>query len=279
MGKKKRPPPPTLAYPIIDSHCHLDSEALGEDSSVAEVIARAQAAGVHRFVTIGAGWGIACAHRAVALAEAHPDCVWATVGVHPHDASQYDDEVEATLRSLSAREQVVAIGEIGLDFHYDNSPREIQRTAFRRQIRVAMSMDQPIVIHDRDSAGETFQILREEGAFSANSAVLFHCFAGDVPAMEAIVAEGGWISLSGIVTFKNATNLHDVARQVPAERLLVETDSPFLAPVPWRGRTNEPRNVVYTLAHIADLRGDSRDELARQTAENTNTVFRLPDSA
>ena len=279
MGKKKRPAPPTLAHPIIDSHCHLDSEALGDESSVAEVIARAQAAGVNRFVTIGAGWGIACAHRAVALAESHPDCVWATVGVHPHDASQYDDAVEATLRSLGQREQVVAIGEIGLDFHYDNSPRDVQRSAFRRQIRVAISLDQPIVIHDRDSAGETFQILREEGAFTAKSAVLFHCFVGDVPAMEAIVAEGGWISLSGIVTFINATDLHDVARQVPAERLLVETDSPFLAPVPWRGRTNEPRNVVYTLAHIADLRGDSRDELALQTAANTETVFGLPGSA
>ena len=276
MGKKKRPAPPPLAHPIIDSHCHLDAEALGDEMTLTEVVARAQAAGVNGFITIGSGWGIDCAHRAVALAEEHADCVWATVGIHPHDASQYSDEVEEILGRLCRRPQVVALGEMGLDFHYDNSPRDIQRTAFRRQIRLAMALEKPVVIHDRSSGGETFEILRDEGAFAAPSAVLFHCFAGDVSAMEAIVEAGGWISLSGIVTFKNATEMHEVARSVPADRLLVETDSPFLAPVPWRGRTNEPRNVVYTLAHIADLRGVCRDELAKQTAENTRAVFRLP---
>jgi TatD DNase family protein len=255
----------------------LDAEALASVGTVAEFIERAQAVGVSRFITVGSGWGAESAERAVAIAHAHPDCVWATVGVHPHDASQYDDEVEARLRVLAGDSRVVALGEMGLDFYYDHSDRLVQREVFRSQIRLALALDLPIVIHDRDSQGETFRILCEENAFDGDGAVLFHCFAGDVGAMKAIVDKGGWISLSGIVTFKNATQMHDVARETPGDRLLVETDAPYLAPVPWRGRTNEPRNVVYTLAHIAGLRDQPIDTLAQQTAQNTATVFRLPE--
>ena len=261
----------TLAF---DSHCHLDPEVFGGDAGVDDVLDRARAAGVGRFVAIGSGYGLESAARAVAVAERHAD-VWASVGLHPHDASVFDEAAWQGVLALAAGARVVALGEMGLDFHYDNSPRDLQRAVFRRQIRDALRLKLPIVVHDRSSEGETLAILKDERAFEG-AGVLWHCFSGDRAEAAAIVENGGYISIPGIVTFKKADEMKEVARLVPADRLLVETDSPFLAPVPHRGRRNEPAYVVHTIAELARLRGCAPEALASLTTENASRFFGLP---
>ena len=257
---------------LTDSHCHLDPDVYGGDDGVDAVIARARAAGVARMVTIGSGYEPACLARAAGVASRHPD-VWFTVGVHPHDAKHWTDDVASAIRAHAAHPRCVAIGEMGLDFHYDMSPRDEQRACFRSQIRLALDVKKPIVIHDRESNDETFATLVEEGAFTGT--VLFHCFTGTVPAMQAIVAKGGFISIPGIVTFKNADVMRDVARACPLDRLLVETDSPFLTPIPHRGKKNEPAYVALVADKVAELRGLARGDLVAATATNTTRVFGL----
>ena len=203
--------------------------------------------------------------RSREVAERH-EGVWFTAGVHPHDASRWEADVEAALRALVGHPRLVALGEMGLDFHYDLSPREAQRAVFRAQIRLALEVGLPIVIHDRSSEGETLRILEEEGAFAGR--VLYHCYTGDRAHMRAIVANGGYVSIPGIVTFKNADETRAVAAEVPAERLLVETDSPFLAPVPFRGKKNEPALVRVVADAVAELRGIAPEELAALTTAN-----------
>lgn len=258
---------------LTDSHCHLDPDVYGGDDGVDAVIARARAAGVARMVTIGSGYEPACMARAAAVASRHPD-VWFTVGVHPHDAKHWTDDVANAIRDHAAHPRCVAIGEMGLDFHYDMSPRDEQRACFRAQIQLALALAKPIIIHDRESNDETFHILVEEGAFTGGT-VLFHCFTGTVPAMKAIVEQGGFISIPGIVTFKNADVMRDVAIQVPADRLLVETDSPFLTPIPHRGKKNEPAYVALVAQKVAELRGVFLGDLVASTAANTSRVFGL----
>jgi TatD DNase family protein len=254
----------------MDSHCHLDPRVYGGDSEVDAVIHRAQAAGVTQMTTIGAGYGLAGAEAAVGVATRHEN-VWCTVGLHPHDAKDWS-EVRDRLIELAANPKVVAFGEMGLDFHYDLSPRDVQRQVFREQIAVAGELGLPITIHDRDSEGETLAILEAEGAF-ANGGVLFHCYCGDVPMMKRIVSLGGYIAIPGIVTFKNAGVMRDVARAVPDERVLVETDSPFLTPTPHRGQRNEPQYVALVSDYVADLRGVERQQFARLTAENARRFY------
>ena len=258
-----------------DSHCHLDADVYGGDDAVDAVIARARAAGVTRMITIGAGYDLPCAERAAAVAARHPD-VWFTLGVHPHDAKRWGAEAEALLRRHAADPKCVALGEMGLDFHYDLSPRDEQREAFRAQIRLAVALGKPIVIHDRDSDGETLRILDDEDAFSG-ARVLYHCFTGDRGAMAQIVARGGYVSIPGIVTFKNAEEMREVAATVPDDRLLVETDSPYLAPIPFRGKKNEPDKVVFVARKVAELRGVPEAGLARATSANTARFYGLPD--
>lgn len=257
---------------LTDSHCHLDPEVYGGDAGVDEVVSRARALGVRRMVTIGSGYEPACMGRAAATAARHPD-VWFTVGVHPHDARHYAPDVEAALRTFAHDPRCVAVGEMGLDFHYDQSPRDDQRAAFRAQIRLALGLGKPIVVHDRESADETFRILLEEGGFQVK--VLYHCFTGDRGAMRRIVDAGGFISIPGIVTFKTAAEMQAVAAEVPDDRLLIETDSPFLTPVPHRGRRNEPGYVAHVAQRVAELRGVSRAEIDRITGENAARVFGL----
>ena len=259
---------------IFDSHCHLDPQTYGGDDGVDEVIHTAVAAGVSRMLTVGSGYGDGTADRAVAVARRHPGVVWASVGLHPHDAELLDSALLAHLTRLAREPEVVAFGEMGLDFYYDNAPRETQRSAFIQQIHAALTLDLPIIIHDRDSDGECLEILLAEGAFEG-AGVLYHCYAGDVEHMEKVVASGGYISIPGVVTFKKAEHTQRSAAACPADRLLVETDAPFLTPAPLRGRRNEPCHVALTLEAVAQLRGVTTTELAELTTANANRLFRL----
>ena len=257
--------------PVFDSHCHLDPRAFDDAAGIDAAIARAKDAGVLRMVTIGSGYGADTARAAVDVA-ARNEGVWATVGVHPHDAKLWDDAMDEQIQGFATRDKVKALGEMGLDFHYDNSPRDVQRTVFRRQIALARELELPIVIHDRESADETLEILLAERAFEGRG-VLFHCYSGDVATMRRIVAAGGYVSIPGIVTFKKADTMRAVAKETPEDRLLVETDSPFLAPIPFRGKRNEPAYVVHTVGAIAAERGETPDAIARLTWDNASRFF------
>ena len=259
---------------MIDSHCHLDPRAYGDDAGVDAVVARALEAGVTAMVTIGSGYGFESAARAVAVARRHPRHLRASVGLHPHDASAFDDDAFARLLALADAPEVVALGEMGLDFHYDTSPRDAQRTAFRAQLAAARARGMPVIIHDRESGGETLAILDDERAW--NTGVLFHCYTGDVAYMEQIVERGGYVSIPGIVTFKNGDTMRQVAARVPADRLLLETDSPFLTPIPHRGTRNEPRHVTLVAAKVAEVRGTTVDALVTRTDANARAFFGLP---
>ncbi len=256
---------------MIDSHCHLDPTVFDGDDGVDAVVARAVAAGVSHMFTVGSGYGFESAARALAVARRHPN-VRCSVGLHPHDAAEFSPAAFATLLQLASAPEVLALGEMGLDYHYDRSPRDVQRNAFRQQLRAARERRLPVIIHDRESEGETLSILREEGAFTTG--VLYHCYTGTVAQMEEIVSEGGYVSIPGIVTFKNSAEMQAVAAAVPVERLLVETDSPFLTPVPHRGKRNEPAYVPFTLKRVAELRGMDAADLECQTDANTRRFFR-----
>jgi len=212
--------------------------------------------------------------RAIAVAEKH-EGVFAAAGVHPHDARLYDEETERRLLSMMRRGgRVVALGEIGLDYHYDNSPREAQREVFARQLRLAKAEGLPVIVHSREADDETVEILRTEMSGAARGGIM-HCFGGGAWMAEAVLELGFMISFAGNVTFKKAENLREVARAVPLERLLVETDCPYLAPVPFRGRRNEPAHVVETARFLADLRGVGHEEFGRVTSENFARFFNL----
>jgi TatD DNase family protein len=262
--------PPSL----FDTHCHLDEGSFPEGADA--VIARARDVGVQHFTCIGVG-SIEHARFALSLAERRSDVV-ATAGVHPHDANAYDDAYERELEALGSSERVVAIGEMGLDYHYDHSPRDVQATVFRRQIALARKLGKPIVVHTRSAPEDTLAILGEEGASAVGG--IIHCFSEDVSFARGALDLGFYLSFSGIVTFKRAESVHEAARFAPLDRLLVETDSPYLAPVPLRGRKCEPSHIVHTAARLSELRGEELAELARATSENAFRAFRLnPGSA
>lgn len=254
----------------IDSHCHLDMDRYDADRD--EVVARARAAGVTPMITIGAGGPMACNYAAVHLAREHAD-VYATVGVHPHDASTVDDAVLEEIGRLAEDPKVVGIGETGLDFYYDNSPRQQQEEAMRRFVVLARQRRLPLVVHVRDAYDLCARILREEGLGDAGGVI--HCFSGDRAAARQFLDLGLHLSYSGIVTFKTADELREAARITPPERLLIETDAPFLAPVPMRGKRNEPAFVLHTAALLAEARGETLEALVRVTAANARRLFRL----
>lgn len=265
---------------LIDSHCHIDSAAFDEDRD--EVIRRAHLAGVAAMLNVGTGDPHSDDfRRAVAVAEQY-DSVFAAVGVHPHDAKLYDDAAEEHLISLAtASSKVIAWGEIGLDYYYDHSPREVQREVFRRQIRVAKKIGLPIIIHSRDADEDTTQILLEECQNASDNegapfrGGILHCFGGTAEMAESLIPIGFKVSFAGNVTFKNADNLRAAARSIPVEALLVETDCPFLTPVPHRGKRNEPAFVLHTARFLADLYGVEPEVLARQTVQNFLNLFGL----
>ena len=258
---------------LVDSHCHIDGEAFDEDRD--EVVERAKVAGVVAMLNVGTGDPHSDDFRkAVAVAEKCEN-VFASVGVHPHDAKLYDDAAEAHLVDLAKSEKVIAWGEIGLDFYYDHSPRDVQIDVFRRQIRKARELDLPIIIHSRDADGETVDILREECAYEGFRGGIMHCFGG-MPAMaNALMKIGFLISFAGNVTFKKTENLREAARVVPLDKLLVETDCPFLTPVPFRGKRNEPSFVVHTAKFLAEFYGVEFERLAEQTTRNFLRFFNI----
>ncbi|HLM57358.1 MAG TPA: TatD family hydrolase [Pyrinomonadaceae bacterium] len=255
---------------FVDSHAHIDGEEFDADRD--EAVGRARAAGVRAILNVGTGDPHAGGlERAVRVAESY-EGVYAAVGVHPHDAKLYDDEAERRLLELTRPGgRVVAWGEIGLDYHYDHSPRDVQREVFARQLRLARGAGLPVVIHSREADEETIEILRAELGTPARG--VLHCFGGGPRMAEAALELGFYISFAGNVTFKKADALREVALTVPAERLLVETDCPYMAPVPLRGRRNEPAYVVETARLLATLRGVEPEELGRTTSENFCCLF------
>jgi TatD DNase family protein len=254
----------------IDSHAHIESSDF--DADRAEVINRALAAGVEIIVNIGNGDLAGDSHAAAfKLADEYP-FIYTTVGVHPHEARLFDDDVASRLLELSHHPKVIAWGEVGLDYHYDNSPREVQREVFRRQLRLARNRNLPVSIHTREAETDTVGIIQEEWAGASEAGVL-HCFTGTRDLAQQAVELGFYISFSGVVTFKKAEDLRETAKRVPLDRLLVETDSPFLAPLPFRGKRNEPAYVVETAKAIAELRGLAPEELAEITTRNFMRLF------
>ncbi|HVF90671.1 MAG TPA: YchF/TatD family DNA exonuclease [Blastocatellia bacterium] len=260
----------------IDSHAHIEMDQFDSDRD--QVIRRALDAGVEIIVDVGNGDVSADSHSAaLRLAETHP-FIYTTVGVHPHEARLLDDELYARLKDMSSHPKVIAWGEIGLDYHYDNSPREAQRDAFRRQLSAARERNLPAVIHTREAEADTLQILREEWKGS-NLPGIVHCFTGTRSFAEEAIRLGFYISFSGVVTFKNAGELRDSAKHLPIEKLLIETDSPFLAPIPFRGRRNEPAYVVETARAIAELRNLAPEDIGRITSLNFKRLFKLGEWA
>lgn len=252
---------------LIDTHCHLDPKNVGPDADA--IIERAREAGVRAFVVIGVG-GLEAARQAVLLAETRSDVV-ATVGVHPHDASTFDPPLRTELAPLLELPPVVAVGEIGLDYHYDHSPRDVQRAVFAEFIALARKVRKPIVVHTREAAEDTLDVLAAESARDVGG--IIHCFSEDRAFAARALDLGFDLSFSGIVTFKSARAIQDVAGWVPEDRFLVETDSPYLAPVPHRGKKNEPAFIVHTARRIAELRGTSEEHIARVTTDNACRRF------
>jgi TatD DNase family protein len=251
---------------LIDSHCHLDFPELAADR--AGVLARAKAAGIDGVVTISTR--VKRFDEIIAIAEAHPE-VWCSVGTHPHNADEELDIYAEDLVRLSAHPKCVAIGEAGLDYFYDNAPKEAQAEGLRRHIAAARTTQLPLVIHSRSADVDMAFILREEMGQGSFPFVL-HCFTAGMDLARTALELGGYISFSGIITFKNAEEIREVAKMVPADRYLVETDAPYLAPIPHRGTTNEPSYVAHTAAKVAEVRGIPLVQLG---AETTGNFFRL----
>lgn len=257
---------------LIDSHVHLDDPRYDTDRD--DVLQRAQAAGIEALVTIGCD--VATSQAAVALAQAHRN-VFATVGVHPHESRHITEGWYETLRSLARQPRVVAYGEIGLDYHYDHSPREIQRQRFREQIQLARELSLPLSIHTREAQEDTVAILREESARDVGG--VFHCFSGDAWLAREALDLGFYLSFSGVLTFKNATLLREIAGTVPLDRVIVETDCPYLTPVPYRGTRNEPAYVRHVADVLADILGNGQasfESIALATVQNTKRLFKIP---
>jgi len=260
----------------LDSHCHLTADDYAADR--AEVLARARAAGVSTLVAIGSGYGAARLAEAAQLAAGEPD-VFATAGVHPHEARELDESARARLRAALALPRVVAVGECGLDYWYENSPRAAQREAFAFQVALARELDRPVSIHVRDRGEDAYEellaIWRSEGAGAVTG--VLHCYTGSLAFAKRALDAGLLVSFSGIVTFKKAEALREVARALPLDRLLVETDAPFLAPEGQRGRRNEPAFVTRVGEALAALHAVDAETVARTTAANARRLFRLPD--
>jgi TatD DNase family protein len=258
---------------FIDSHCHIDGNAFDADRD--EVVKRAREAGVLAMLVVGTGnphdGEIA---KAVETADRYEN-VYASVGVHPHDAKLYGDQAEETLVGLiRSSKKVIAWGEIGLDFYYDHSPRDVQVEVFKRQIRKAKELNLPIIIHSRDADDETVKILTEECSYPDFKGIM-HCFGGSAEMARSLMKLGFLISFAGNVTFKKAENLRDAARVVPLEKLLIETDCPFLTPMPFRGKRNEPMYVAETAKFLADFYGVEVVKLADRTTRNFLDFFKL----
>lgn len=255
---------------LIDSHAHLDMEDFQQDLPM--VLNRAIQGGVCQVITIGID--LASSKKALDIAKAH-HFVFATVGCHPHNADRLENGDLDRMAELAAGSKVVGWGEIGLDFHRNHSSREGQMRAFEAQLEIAAHLDLPVVIHDRDAHDEVLAMLQSMGKSRPRGVI--HCFSGDYALAEAFMELGYYISIPGTVTFPKAHAVKEAAARIPLDRLLVETDAPFLAPAPKRGKRNEPALVYYTAKEIANLRDTSFDEVARRTAANTRMLFAMPE--
>lgn len=257
---------------LVDSHCHLDQLDLSShDGKIANALEAAKAAGVGYFVCVCIdmqNWP-----AVFELAQTYPN-VWATVGLHPNESCEQEPS-EAQLISLASQPKVVALGETGLDYYRTTGDVTWQQERFRRHIRAAIQVKKPLVIHNRDAGLDTIRIIKEENASAVGG--VFHCFADTWDVAQAAMDLNFYISFSGIVTFKNAQSLQDIAKKVPLSRMLVETDSPYLAPVPYRGKTNEPAYVRFVAQAIADLKGISYEEVAQTTTQNCQKLFGIRD--
>ena len=269
-----KPPLPTLpeAAECIDTHCHLDMEAYAADRDA--VIHSAFSHGVKRIITIGID--LASSTEAVALANQHPN-IYATIGFHPHDAQQVSPKTLRLLANLRDSPQVVGYGEIGLDYAKQYAPRDVQKKAFIDQLHLAKDLNLPIIIHDREAHDDIQALIRSIGI--PDKGGVMHCFSGDIELAKKMIDCGLYLSIPGVVTFANAASLQAVVRSVGLDSLLVETDSPFLAPVPFRGKRNEPKLVLYTAQMIAQLKEVTLSEVARATTANAIRLFHLPEKA
>jgi TatD DNase family protein len=255
---------------LVDSHCHLDYFA---ETERAGIIARAQAAGVTELVTIGVT--LSQSHEALAIAEAGGTKIWCSVGVHPnHAADEGPVPAPETIAAMTAPAKVIGIGESGLDYFYDNAPRDVQAENFRAHIRAAQLTGLPLAIHARDADDDIARILAEERAKGGNFSFLLHCFSSTRKLAEAALEMGGYISFSGILTFPKSNELRQIAADVPLDRLLVETDSPYLAPVPFRGKRNEPAHTIHTAKVLSEVKGLTPEALAELTTRNFRLLYR-----
>ena len=253
---------------MIDSHCHVDDEAFQADR--AEVVAGAQAAGISHLLAIGSGDGPPDLEAGIRLAEQYP-MFYATVGVHPHKASAATAETFLRLPELCRHPKIVGFGEIGLEYHYDFVPRDVQKDVFVRQMEIAREARLPIIIHSRDAWDDCFALI--ESHWDETIGGIFHCFSGGVAEMWRTVELGFHLGFGGVITYPKATEVQDAAREAPAERLLLETDCPYLAPVPFRGKRNEPAYLAHTAARLAELRGVSMAEIDQLTTDNFSQLF------
>lgn len=256
---------------LIDTHAHLNDAKYDEDREAC--LERCRQAGVRQVVNIGSGYGFESNAQSLAVARRYAG-VFSTVGLHPHEADQWSPEVEATLAAMAADPKVVAVGEIGLDYYYKNSAPAMQEATFRHMLRLALRLGKPVVIHNRDAHEDTERILRDEGGGKVRGVI--HSFTGLPEDAGRFLELGFFVSIPGIVTFKNAANVQASAKAIPEDRLLVETDSPFLTPVPYRGKRNEPSYVRHVLEAIAVLRGADPEALAARTTANARGLFGLP---
>lgn len=255
---------------LIDSHAHLDDRRFDRDRK--DIINSFEENDISLVINPGAD--LSSSIKAVNLAEEYEN-IYAAVGVHPHSAKEVDESTIEILKSFTNREKVVAVGEIGLDYHYDNSPRDIQRKWFIEQMKLAKEVDLPIIIHSRDAQQDTFDLLKAEQ--DGNLEGVLHCYSGSVEMAREYIKLGFYISIAGPVTFKNARVLKEVAREIPLDKMLIETDAPYLTPEPNRGKRNEPVYVRFVAATIAEAKGISFEEVAKRTAENTKRLFRIED--
>jgi TatD DNase family protein len=255
---------------LIDSHAHIQGKEYAGEAEA--VISRAREAGVEKIIVVGGAGDLSSNQAAVALADCYEN-LYATVGMHPHDAKDVGEEELEKLQELTTRPKVIAVGETGLDFYYNHSPHGMQRNIFTRFIRMARETGLPLVVHERDAHKDVAEFLRREGAGKINGVI--HCFTGDYEAARNYLDLGFYLSFTGIITFKNAQPLREVLRKVPLERMFVETDSPYLTPVPYRGKRNEPAYVRFVAETIAKIKDLTIDEVARVTTQNVRELFRI----
>ena len=257
---------------FIDSHAHIDGHEFDADREA--VIERASAAGISVILNVGTGDPHSDAfERAIELGQQHEN-IYTAIGTHPHDARLYSDEAEEKIKTLIQNERVIAWGEIGLDFHYDNSPRDVQVEVFKRQLHAARECDVPVIIHTREAEAETIEILRSEYSGTQRGGI-FHCFSGSLELAQAALDLGFMISFSGILTFKTAGDLREVAEHVPLARMLIETDCPYLSPIPYRGKRNEPAYVIEVARTLGELYDVELEAMAYLTSDNFRRFFGL----